>query len=78
MKIQDFLGLIKDYLEIESSELTIDTELSSLPEFDSMGRMSLISLLDEQFGITLSSSELGQIKSIRSLIEFIGPDKFEK
>lgn len=78
MKIQDFLRFIKEYLEVENSELTVNTILSNLSEYDSMGKMSMISLLDDKFGISISAAELSQVKTIRDLINFIGQEKFEE
>jgi acyl carrier protein len=77
MKIEEFLVIIKENLEIEDTQLTDKTELSSLSEYDSLAIMSIIALVDENFGKKLTAQQLGSITTVRSLMELIGIEKFE-
>lgn len=71
-----FISAIKDGLEIESIELTEDTILKEIPEYDSLGVMSLVAIIDEHFGKTYKASDLEKLTTIGSLIELIGTEKF--
>jgi len=77
MKTNSFLLLIKEYLEIEDIEIKLETTFSSLSAFDSMGRMSIISLCDEHFNKAIGAEDLNKLVYIKDLIELIGLEKFE-
>jgi len=76
MNTQKFIDLLIEYLEIENKSITVDTQLKSLPEYDSLGIMSIISLVDEYFNKTLSTQELDKIETIKDLMALIGKENF--
>jgi acyl carrier protein len=76
MKIEKFIELIVDELEIENIIVAPDTILDSLAEWDSMGAMIIIGLVAEHFDITLKGKDIAQLTTIQSLIEKIGTDRF--
>lgn len=76
METRKFLSLLTEYMEIESSNLTVDTELKSLPEFGSLSIMSIIALVDEHFDKTISAKDLGNVVTINDLISLIGRENF--
>lgn len=76
MNTQKFIDLLIEYLEIENKSITVDTQLKSLPEYDSLGIMSIISLVDEYFSKTLSTQELDKIETIKDLMALIGKENF--
>lgn len=53
-----FISSLEQILEIEAGSLSSTDELSSIPEFDSMGRLSVILMCDSLFGFVLSISEM--------------------
>jgi acyl carrier protein len=75
MKYQKFIELIKDALEIKD-ETSLKTNLNDLPEYDSLALLSLIALIDESFGVSLSAEQFESVTTIESLTELIGKDKF--
>jgi len=76
METSKFLSLLTEYMEIESSNLTVDTELKSLPEFGSLSIMSIIALVDEHFDKTISAKDLGNVVTINDLMSLIGRENF--
>lgn len=77
MEKADFFNAIKDGLEIESENITEETNLKELAEYDSIGAMALIATVDELLGRTLTSKDLINITTVRSLMELIGMENFE-
>ena len=75
MKYQKFIELITDALEIKD-ETSLKTNLNDLPEYDSLAVLSLIALIDESFGMSLSAEQFESVTTIESLTELIGKDKF--
>lgn len=77
MKIDEFIEEIKETLELEDVELNEDTNLKDLKEYDSLSVLSIIVMIDENFGKQLSSQQLVDVTTITSLIEKIGKNYFE-
>lgn len=78
MKKADFCKELADLLELdEGKELTPDSNLKELEEFDSLAIMSIVALADKLFSRKLTSETLQQITTVDSLMEAIGRDCFE-
>lgn len=77
MKTSDFLELIVARLELEDSDLTVETDLTSLSEYDSLAVMTLIAVVDENFGVKLSTDALDSITTVHSLCQLIGKKHFD-
>ena len=76
MKTQDFIDLFIEELEIEETEVTLETEFDSLEEWDSMNRMVVIGLVADNFKVKLTSQDLKSLTTLKSLLDKIGADKF--
>ena len=63
--MQDFLKQVAEVLEVEVIHES-DT-LSEFEELDSLGVLSLISMLDANYGVNLSPAEIGQISTFGEL-----------
>jgi len=46
-------------------------ELNSIPEWDSIGNLSLLMNIESNFGIRFSSDELSEIKSIKEILKIL-------
>ena len=78
MTKSEFLSELHEMLEITSiKELTPDTVLKEIEEYDSLFLLTIISIIDEKFGIQLTAEQLSTITTLQSLIELIGIGKFE-
>jgi acyl carrier protein len=77
MTRKEFIEELKKRLEIQGKEITEETDLQSLEEFDSLGIMSVISLIDEVFGKTFTADQFAGIVKVKDLIHLIGESEFE-
>lgn len=77
MKRAEFIKALTDILEIEGQELNESTNLREFAEFDSMALMTIIALLDEQFGKKITADQFINISTVKSLMELVGMDRFE-
>lgn len=75
MNIADFTSQLQEELELEI-DLTPETDLSQLEEWDSMSAMILIGFVSDKFGVLLNGDDISQITTVNSLIAKIGEDKF--
>ena len=73
MKKKLFLNKLYEELEIESvNELTEETILHDLDEWDSLTILSLISFIETEFNFNLSADEIENFVKLKDLIDKLG------
>jgi acyl carrier protein len=79
IKKEDFINELIEALEIDPEEknLTLETDLRNLEEYDSLGVLSIIAMIDKHFNKQIPSSDFNKITTINSLIDLIGQENFE-
>ena len=66
MKDTEFIVLLCEALEIEegNEEVTLETELDSLDNWNSLSVLSLLALLDEKAGINLPPAAIAEASTV--------------
>ncbi len=79
MKTEDFINKLKKALEIEDEdqEITVNTYLKDLEEYDSLGVLSIIAMIDKNFGKQIPSPDFAKVTTVNSLKDLIGKRYFE-
>ena len=79
MKTKDFINELKEALEIEDEDqkITLETNLNDLEEYDSLSVLSIIAMIDKNFGKQIPSSDFIKITTIKSLSDLIGKEYFQ-
>ena len=72
MTNEEKMRLLEETLELDANSLTEETVLADVEEFDSMGKLSLIVLCDDEFGKKLSGEELSGFKTVKDILDFLG------
>ena len=68
----ELLNALKEVFEdIDTSTFDIKTEFKNNDEWDSMIALSLITILDQEFGISISGEKIKELNTIEELILFI-------
>jgi len=62
------IALLEDMLELEAGTLTPETELTTVDEYDSMAKLSLIVLFDEECGKKLTGEEIRTFKTVGDIL----------
>ena len=68
MTNEEKIALLEDMLEVDGGTLKVDTELSTIEEYDSMAKLSLIVLFDEECGKKLTGEELRTFKTVGDIL----------
>ena len=66
------LELLADVFECEVDDISADTELTELENWDSMTKLSLIVMMDDECGKTLTSNEIKNFKTVGDIMDFMG------
>lgn len=68
MANEEKIAFLEDMLELEAGTLTPETELTSVDEYDSMAKLSLIVLFDEECGKKLTGEEIRTFKKVGDIL----------
>lgn len=71
MTDQEKIKLLEDAFELDEGTLTADTELSELDCWDSMAKLTLIVLMDEECGKTLKSDDIKKFVTIKNILDYM-------
>lgn len=71
MTIQEKLQIIADALGTETTNVQPGVLLEDIEEWDSMGVISVISMLDKMFGVNLNMNEIAALRSIDDILEYM-------
>lgn len=63
--------LLADLFEVEVSEIDENVKLIDFDPWDSMSKLSLIVLMDEECGKKLTGEQLREFKTIGDILEFM-------
>ncbi len=68
MELKEKLALIEEALDTEEGTLTPETNLDDLAEWDSIAALSLIAMMDENFGKTLPGKEIKELVTVGDIL----------
>lgn len=71
MELTKKLALIEEVLDVEEGSLTAETPLDSVEEWDSIAMLSLIAMLDDEFGKTITGKELRALKTVADILAYM-------
>ncbi|MGD8212796.1 MAG: acyl carrier protein [Desulfobacterales bacterium] len=64
-------GICQLFSEAEDMELTLDTTLEELPDWDSMAAVNLQSYLEQEFRVAIGLDKLDEETSLGELVDHI-------
>lgn len=76
MDKNEFIKNFAEALEIEdASAITETTEFRSLDEWDSLAYLSIIAMLDEEYGVQIENAEFKKLRTIGDIIDCVNSNK---
>ena len=68
MTEREKLALLEDMLELDDGDLTVDMALDDIDEYDSMAKLSLIVLMEDEFGIKLTGDVIKGFERVGDIV----------
>ena len=65
--MQAFFDKLADLLGVEPEEIQSESRLDSFDEWDSLGALTVVSMVDEDYGVTVMSEELARLSTVGEL-----------
>ena len=72
MTEREKLALLEDMLELDEGDLTADMALEDVDEYDSMAKLSLIVLMEDEFGLKLTGEVIRGFETVGDIIALMG------
>ena len=71
MSIKEKLELLEELFEMEEGTLEADTSLDDIEEWDSMTKLSLIVMMDEECGKALKGEDIKKFKTVQDILDYM-------
>lgn len=71
MTVENKLNLIAETLDTDRDGLTLDTDLLSLDEWDSMGVIATIAMLDRNYKKVLSAEQIENLTKVKDILDLM-------
>jgi len=66
-----FIADLKEILEIEDREIKLEDNFRDYPEWDSLANLSVMAMIDEEYGVVIENAAFKKIETIAELISEI-------
>ena len=76
-KLEIYSKVFKTALDLDESKFSKDIKYNEVEEWDSIGHMTLISALEEEYKITLETDDIIDFSSFKSGIEILKKYKID-
>ena len=72
MTEKEKLAMLEELFEMDEGSLSAEMVLDELEQWDSMAKLSLIVLMDDEFGKELSGDQIKKFVKIQDVLDFMG------
>lgn len=69
--MEEKLSLIADALDADKKLVTPEIILEKLEEWDSMGVIAIISMLDKKYKVQLKADQIKALKTVNNILEYM-------
>lgn len=71
MTDRERIKMLEEALELDENSLNEDTLLADIPEYDSMAKLTLIVLFDDEFGKKLTGEQIKEFKTVKDILDLM-------
>ena len=71
MTNQEKMRMLEETFELDGNSLTEDTVLADIVKYDSMAKLSLIVLCDDEFDKKLTGEQIREFKTVKDILNFL-------
>jgi acyl carrier protein len=70
-QVEQLRSLTAEVLGVDESEITDDSSSKTLPQWSSFNHLTLMSSVEETFGLTFSMQEMTDLQTFRDLVDLV-------
>ena len=68
---EKIITVLAQALNVDAAELSAETAFGDLPQWDSMGHMEVMILLEEHFGVEINADTISDLISVQAIYEHV-------
>lgn len=68
---QKFFDLLKEAIEIEDRNVSMEDQFREYPEWNSLAYLSIIAMLDEEYDVQIEEAEFKKLRTVADLYNAI-------
>lgn len=68
MTMEEKMELLTETLDVDTEDISAETVLSDMPEWDSMTKLSLIVMFDDEFGKKITSNDIKKFVTVQDIL----------
>lgn len=72
MTLEEKITLLEDTLELDGGSLKPEMELKNIAEYDSMAKLSLIVMMDDECGKKLTGEQIRKFVTVKDILDYMG------
>lgn len=72
MTTEEKIELLEELMELDEGDLTEDTLLEDVEEWDSLTKLSLMGEVKRKFGKKLAATEVANFKTVKDICDYLG------
>ncbi len=71
MSEKEKLALLEDLMELEEGDLAVDMILADIEDYTSMAKLSLIVLMNDEFGKKLTNEQIKKFQTVKDILDYM-------
>ncbi len=71
MTIEEKLALLDETFEADEGTVQADMALDDIDEYDSMTKLSLIVMMEDEFGVKLTSEMVRKLETVQDILDLM-------
>lgn len=71
MSDQERIAMLEEMMELDEGTLKADTRLEDVEEYDSMAKLSLIVLMEDEFGVKLTGNVIKGFETVGDILKLM-------
>lgn len=71
MTVEEKIRKLEEMMDLEENELTLDSVLDDIEEWDSLSALSLVVFVKTELGKQLTSDVLNRFKTVRDICDYL-------
>lgn len=68
---EELFGILQDYIDVPSEEIDLDESLKMASGLNSFVFLSMVSTIEEHFGVQIPNDKLVEFKTLNDIIHWI-------
>lgn len=71
MTQEEKIAMLEEVLELDNGTLTPDMKLEDVESYDSMAKLSLIVMMDDELDKKLTGEQIREFKTVQDILDFM-------